>query len=586
MDCLGRYFFFHLSAPSVICKFQCCYILYERSLEGLVGLLIPFYNELKSLVIIFLILTRARGAEPIYLHIIRPFIKPYTETLDCLLDFMFLICDIALAMVGVPVRTACAFWKKKFRHEDIAPDKQPTDHGQSFSEIGDKLNGNTYLSHEPSVIRSQIPEPIVVHRTDSGGSSASSRSKLGETSCLVAGQSTCSDTAREHEIWYPPPSAYEEDDGEYRNITQKLQGTSSTFTNSDASSVQQVDEWRQYPQFPAAYPPTPLVTLMRLSSKSGNSDDTTRAALPKIDDMSRQDFRQSLLPPSKTTDPGLDGALSDEELNAGVHETKDDDDRATLIDPDASMGDSSTLDEEEEDEFNVTLQTPIPAHVLTKTFLHAPRMTSRTTSLATTTSVGSRSTGLSTAENGSSLRTRTSLDSLSSAFISSGEDSPVIGKKRPLPISRNASSRNARSVNEPGLEPAVAEEPTGDGRHPKRHAPISQSLDHQRSLDDGNKASDVKKRRLAPLNKTAVRVSKSARPRLARAVSPPARFQRKSISEQAKPPLQARAHGAAALRTSKSVTGDTLTPGANIGRFAPRRVLASRGQERKFDENS
>lgn len=34
--------------------------MYERMVEGIVYLLIPFYNEFKSLALLFLILTRAR----------------------------------------------------------------------------------------------------------------------------------------------------------------------------------------------------------------------------------------------------------------------------------------------------------------------------------------------------------------------------------------------------------------------------------------------------------------------------------------------------------------------------------------------
>ena len=34
--------------------------MYERMIESIICLLIPFYNELKSLALLFLILTRAR----------------------------------------------------------------------------------------------------------------------------------------------------------------------------------------------------------------------------------------------------------------------------------------------------------------------------------------------------------------------------------------------------------------------------------------------------------------------------------------------------------------------------------------------
>ncbi|KDQ15386.1 hypothetical protein BOTBODRAFT_108542, partial [Botryobasidium botryosum FD-172 SS1] len=47
----------------------------------------PFYSELKSFILIFLLLTRKSGAHPIVLHVIKPLIRPYTDTLDALLEF-------------------------------------------------------------------------------------------------------------------------------------------------------------------------------------------------------------------------------------------------------------------------------------------------------------------------------------------------------------------------------------------------------------------------------------------------------------------------------------------------------------------
>lgn len=41
-------------------RFQCCFAAYERTLDGIIGIFIPFYSEIKSLVILFFLLTRAR----------------------------------------------------------------------------------------------------------------------------------------------------------------------------------------------------------------------------------------------------------------------------------------------------------------------------------------------------------------------------------------------------------------------------------------------------------------------------------------------------------------------------------------------
>ena len=50
-------------APSIVHLLdvkQFCYALYERTADRIVGIFIPFYNEIKSIVILFFILTRAR----------------------------------------------------------------------------------------------------------------------------------------------------------------------------------------------------------------------------------------------------------------------------------------------------------------------------------------------------------------------------------------------------------------------------------------------------------------------------------------------------------------------------------------------
>ncbi|KDQ29597.1 hypothetical protein PLEOSDRAFT_1016093, partial [Pleurotus ostreatus PC15] len=81
----------------------CCFVSYERFLERVVSLFIPFYDEMKSLVMLFLILTRARGAEPIYLHVIRPLLKPYTSTLDICLDLVCMIGDMIFTAFMMPI---------------------------------------------------------------------------------------------------------------------------------------------------------------------------------------------------------------------------------------------------------------------------------------------------------------------------------------------------------------------------------------------------------------------------------------------------------------------------------------------------
>ena len=41
-------------------KAQCCFTLYERFAEKIISIFIPFYDELKSMVMVFLIVARSR----------------------------------------------------------------------------------------------------------------------------------------------------------------------------------------------------------------------------------------------------------------------------------------------------------------------------------------------------------------------------------------------------------------------------------------------------------------------------------------------------------------------------------------------
>ncbi|KAF8345587.1 hypothetical protein F5887DRAFT_1074315 [Amanita rubescens] len=342
-------------------------------------------------------------------------------------------------------------------------------------------------------------------------------------------------------------------------------------------TVEPVDEWRLYPQFPSAYPPTPLVTLTRLASDARFNGST----LPKVDEVSNQGFRRSLSPPPDATNPGSFGDLSDEKPDSGIHEMKEDDDMTMSDDRDISM------DEDEEDAFNITLQTPVPVRVINETLFHASKMNSRTTSLATTMSIRSLSTGLSTVDNGSSLRTRSSLDSISSAAVSSGEDSPVIGKKRPLPASSKVNNRNHKAVIDTGLDPAMTNESIRDKRHGQGHAPIMRCSNTQKSRDDGNVMFE-KRRRVASPPRIAVRTSKPVRhvrPRPAQAVSPPSktqrsRLERKTDTGQVKSIPQTRT---SALRTERWVHG-AASSNVAIDKFIPRRIHTASGEETTLNE--
>ncbi|EKM59484.1 uncharacterized protein PHACADRAFT_63289, partial [Phanerochaete carnosa HHB-10118-sp] len=80
----------------------CCYAVYERTVDGIIGMFIPFYSEIKAILILFFLLTRARGAEPVYLHILRPMVKPYTATLDLVVEAVTQLGDLVFLFCAVP----------------------------------------------------------------------------------------------------------------------------------------------------------------------------------------------------------------------------------------------------------------------------------------------------------------------------------------------------------------------------------------------------------------------------------------------------------------------------------------------------
>ncbi|KAA1466517.1 hypothetical protein DENSPDRAFT_748590, partial [Dentipellis sp. KUC8613] len=88
----------------------CCLATYETWVEGLVSIFIPFYEEIKSLILVFFIVSRARGAEPIYLHIIRPLLKPYVPALDAILELVHNLGDFALLVASVPLAPIISWW--------------------------------------------------------------------------------------------------------------------------------------------------------------------------------------------------------------------------------------------------------------------------------------------------------------------------------------------------------------------------------------------------------------------------------------------------------------------------------------------
>lgn len=238
-----------------------------------------------------------------------------------------------------------------------------------------------------------------------------------------------------HEIWLPPASAYEDHaQGEVRRPKSRTPSSSIPQVIPDAATPRAatpvqasqgtngVDEWRLYPPFPAAYPPTPLPathdlpsvhiaplpippsiaevdvdTLIHAETSTpplfhGNGDHSAMLSQESLQspghDLLRpenkifeQDFGGSLEPSPELSIPSSLGASSDvDDTMTGVQQTGE---NSNLVSP---VGD--TVDE-----------MPWTRSRLSST------VTTRTVS-TTTSSLPSRSTALTTADDGSSLRTR------------------------------------------------------------------------------------------------------------------------------------------------------------------------------------
>ena len=223
-----------------------------------------------------------------------------------------------------------------------------------------------------------------------------------------------------HQIWYPPKSSYSDEEHVAIQADFMVRQSSQRAT---LSYEEHAEEWSKYPPLPSAYPPTPITKTSRLVTVSSSLD-------PLIEgDISQQDFRKSLLPPREPLNPSPAGDLSDYHNNTfGISPLLSDE----REDADDSM---STSDYEEEDEFNITLRTPLRPLGSLRSRIQ-PRRLVALASGSSALSIPSRSSALTTIDHGSSLRTSTSSDSSNSPPRSINTDSSsIIGKKRSYPRS-------------------------------------------------------------------------------------------------------------------------------------------------------
>ena len=244
------------------------------------------------------------------------------------------------------------------------------------------------------------------------------------------------ESSSRHQIWHPPRSSYIDDGEDQADLTLRPSDPSipsKDFQGSQEETLiaqKELDEWRQYPPFPSAYPPTPLAVTSRLAAVS-----IVRSTIyPAIEEeRSKQDFQKSLLPPREPLNPSPAGDLSDQSFTFGISPYHLARQATTTDEADDSM---STDDYEDEDEFNTTLRTPLQP----LGSIRAQLLPRRLASLASGSSaVPSRLSTLTTADGGSSLRTRTSSETLST---SESIPASVIGKKRSYPRTKLSNIKN------------------------------------------------------------------------------------------------------------------------------------------------
>ncbi|KAJ7368918.1 hypothetical protein DFH08DRAFT_947805 [Mycena albidolilacea] len=320
----------------------CCFMIYERLVEGIVSLFVPFYDEVKSLALLFLIFTRARGAEPIFLHIIRPLLKPYTSTLDALSDVARMFGDIIFLILTYPLQAGLSWWHSLFARRESAAEGETN--GSLYTDVQQALHSVSY----------QMPVQTARRRSAGPVYAAVPEHNAVPPPPYVATESPPRRVSA-HEIWHPPRSAYhDEEDGPPSESPEAQRAREDT------------EEWRQYPPFPSAYPPTPLPA-------SSVPLPVAPQQFSPIPEDPVQGFGQSLPSPHELPNSGSARDSSDDDNVTGIQNTSH---AATTALPDDE-------DEEEEDDFNVTLRTPDlprPEVLLEPDTVMAPATRSRTKS--------------------------------------------------------------------------------------------------------------------------------------------------------------------------------------------------------------
>ena len=234
-------------------------------------------------------------------------IKPHTQTLDTLLETIHLFGDFLAVLVSWPIQIVYAWYK-----------------GLSFTfpwgswATDEDLQSVSSDESRPQSRLKQRPQAHIRQR------STISNISTGSAQDPVDGFGA-------HQIWYPPPPAYEEED---RSQVRPPQIPVTSLAPGLYPTTRSPDEWREYPNFPAAYPLSPVLDsipppsfrivapvpqrpsdVIDIDNISNSGQDDGNES---DDNQTRPGFRRSLLSSREFVNPNSVVRSSDEFPTHGV----------------------------------------------------------------------------------------------------------------------------------------------------------------------------------------------------------------------------------------------------------------------------
>ena len=400
-----------------------------------------------------------------------------------------------------------------------------------------------------------------------------------------------------HQIWRPPVSAYEEEgrDAPSQTLATPSEPPDILTENHEAlvRAQEQADEWRQYPPFPSAYPATPLADTARPLPSIAST-------FSSLAESTQEGFPRSLLLSHEQSNPSPAADLSDQEPSTnGIPNIE-----LIVSDSDsqghAGDGNVSSDLEDDEDVFNTTLATPMPAFRPIRTKGLRPISITAIPSVASSLMSPALSTmSALTTDGHHSLRTSGSSESLASSNGPVLDSAPIIGKRRSRPflVAPNvpAQARNAGDAKLRGLSEDEDDEddlPAVDGSYgPLDH--VAQNVGGRRlaneaspSLGSGDSIASVsvvdqehndKRRRIGnPVIARGVGSSRAVKPRIKKHGGPTSPTRRGKAGQRPLSPVQVTSTSVVAnpgdsigKKSSTSISGDVAGKKA---REVPKRV--------------